>query len=66
MVDPFFDELPKKKPTSHEIGQDLSAVSVEELNARIALLRSEIERIETERAKKEKAKSAADDIFKRG
>lgn len=66
MADPFFDELPKKKPTSHEIGQDLSALSVDELHDRIALLKSEIERLDAERAKKEKAKSVAADIFKRG
>lgn len=64
MADPFLEDLPRKKPQTHEIGQDLSAISVDELGERIALLKSEIERLEAERAKKDKAKSAAADIFK--
>lgn len=64
MADPFFEDLPKKKPQTHEIGQDLSAISVDELGERIALLKREIERIEAERAKKDKAKSIAADLFK--
>lgn len=64
MADPFFEDLPKKKPQSHEIGQDLSAISVDELGERIALLKREIERLEAERTRKDKAKSAAADIFK--
>ena len=64
MADPFFEDLPRKKPQTHEIGQDLSAISVDELGERIALLKSEIERLEAERAKKDKAKSAAANIFK--
>lgn len=64
MADPFFEDLPKKKPQIHEIGQDLSAISVDELGERIALLKREIERLEAERAKKDKAKSAAADVFK--
>ena len=39
------DDRPRKKIT-HEIGQDLSLLSVEELNERIALLTSEIERLQ--------------------
>ena len=39
------DDRPRKKVT-HEIGQDLSLLSVEELNERIALLTSEIERLQ--------------------
>ena len=38
------DDRPRKK-VSHDIGQDLSLLSVEELSERIALLRSEIERL---------------------
>jgi uncharacterized small protein (DUF1192 family) len=64
MADPFFEDLPRKKALSHEIGQDLSSISVDELNERIAILKGEIERLEAERAKKDKAKSAAADIFK--
>ena len=39
------DDRPRKAG-SHEIGQDLAMLSVEGLTGRIALLRSEIERIE--------------------
>ncbi len=38
------DDKPRKKVT-HEIGQDLSLLSVEELTERIALMTSEIERL---------------------
>ena len=40
------DDRPRKK-ISHEIGQDLSLLSVEELDERIALLTNEIERLQT-------------------
>ena len=39
------EELPKKKKT-HEIGEDLAALSLDELDERIELLRGEIRRIE--------------------
>lgn len=64
MADPFFDDLPKPKPSKHEIGQDLSSISVDELAERIAMLKGEIERLEAEQAKKNKAKSAAANVFK--
>ena len=57
------DDRPKKK-ISHEIGQDLSLLSVEELNDRIALLRSEIERLQAAAAKKRASKDAANSFFK--
>jgi uncharacterized small protein (DUF1192 family) len=58
------DDRPKKKVT-HEIGQDLALLSVEELGARIALMRDEIARLEADIAKKKMSRSAADDVFKR-
>jgi len=61
-VDP--DELPKKKIT-HEMGQDLSLLSVSELIERIALLKEEIVRLEAEKARKHTSKSAADAFFKK-
>lgn len=64
MADPFFDDLPKKKPQSHDIGQDLAALSIDELDERIHLLEQEIERLKAERSNKDKAKSAAANIFK--
>ena len=45
------DDRPRKKIT-HEIGQDLSLLSVEELTERIALLKTEIERLEEAVTKK--------------
>ena len=52
------DDRPKKKIT-HEIGQDLTLLSVMELNARIGLLREEITRLETDVQKKQVSRSAA-------
>src|ERR1700722_1857439 len=58
------EERPKKKLV-HEIGQDLALLSIEELGERIALLTSEIERLEAARTKKQASRSAADQFFKR-
>ena len=59
------DEDRPKKKTVHEIGQDLALLSVEELAARIALMREEIARLEADIAKRKISRSAADDVFKR-
>jgi uncharacterized small protein (DUF1192 family) len=61
-IDP--DDLPKKKIT-HEIGQDLSLLSVGELADRIALLNDEIARLEAETARKRASQKAADTFFKK-
>jgi uncharacterized small protein (DUF1192 family) len=58
------DDRPRKK-ISHEIGQDLSLLSLEELNERIALLTSEIERLKEAATKKRASKDTADSFFKR-
>ncbi len=42
----IFDDEPVKKPKPHEIGQDLSLLSVAELTERIGLLRAEIVRLD--------------------
>ena len=57
------DDRPRKK-ISHEIGQDVSLLSLEELTERIALLRSEIERLEAAATKKRASKDAANSFFK--
>jgi uncharacterized small protein (DUF1192 family) len=57
------DDRPRKK-ISHEIGQDLSLLSVEELNERIALLNTEAERLREAVAKKRASKDAASSFFK--
>jgi uncharacterized small protein (DUF1192 family) len=57
------DDRPRRKIT-HEIGQDLSLLSVEELTERVALLTSEIARLEQACAKKRASRDAANSIFK--
>jgi uncharacterized small protein (DUF1192 family) len=56
------DDQPKKTPV-HEIGMDLSALSIEELKERIELLRSEIERLESDILAKGSTREAAESIF---
>jgi uncharacterized small protein (DUF1192 family) len=58
------DDRPKKKPV-HDIGQDLSLLSVEELGQRVQLLRDEIVRLEADMTQKRAKRSAADQFFKR-
>jgi uncharacterized small protein (DUF1192 family) len=57
------DDRPRKKIT-HEIGQDLSLLSVEELTGRIALLTTEIARLEAAATKKRASRDAASAFFK--
>jgi uncharacterized small protein (DUF1192 family) len=61
-VDP--DDLPKKKIT-HEMGQELTLLSVAELTERVTLLKDEIARLEAEMKRKQASKSAADTFFKK-
>ncbi|MEI9804792.1 MAG: DUF1192 domain-containing protein [Pseudolabrys sp.] len=58
------DDRPKKK-VAHEVGQDLSLLSVEELGHRVQLLRDEIARLEADIAQKRAKKTAADQFFKK-
>ncbi|HTZ00989.1 MAG TPA: DUF1192 domain-containing protein [Xanthobacteraceae bacterium] len=58
------DDRPKKIPV-HEIGQDLTLLSAAELTERIALLQSEIARLEADRGRKQAVKTAADSFFKK-
>ncbi|MDE5442024.1 DUF1192 family protein [Bradyrhizobium sp. CSA207] len=57
------DDRPRKK-TSHEIGQDLSLLSVEELTERVTLLKTEIARLEEAAAKKRASRDTANSVFK--
>ena len=61
---PIEDEDRPRKKISHEIGQDLSLLSVEELAERIALLTAEIERLQQASSKKRASKDAANSFFK--
>ena len=62
---PVFDEEPPKKKLPHVLGEDLSALSLDELDERIALLRSEIARIEDAAKMKRTSAAVADSFFKR-
>jgi uncharacterized small protein (DUF1192 family) len=57
------DDLPKPKHI-HLIGENLEAISVDELHARVGALKAEIARLETEIARKKSSRSAADAFFK--
>lgn len=58
------DDRPAGKPR-HELGQDLSRLSVDELRNRIEELRTEIARIEAELEAKGSTRSAAEALFSR-
>lgn len=57
------DEEPKK-PTAYCLGDDLSRLSVKELEALRAELLDEAERVAAEAAQKSATRSAADAFFK--
>ena len=58
------DDRPKKK-IAHEIGQDLSLLSVKDLDERIVLLQSEIARLEADKIGKQASRQTADQFFKK-
>lgn len=60
----IFGDEPEEKPVAHEVGSDLSLLSVDELKARVELLREEITRLEEEMSDKEKSKNAAESLFR--
>ncbi|MDP8917504.1 MAG: DUF1192 domain-containing protein [Pseudomonadota bacterium] len=64
-LDPFADE-PRKIVSAHEIGQDLSMLSIAELDERVDVLEREIARLKEARAKKESSLAAASAFFKLG
>jgi uncharacterized small protein (DUF1192 family) len=53
-----------RAPMRHEIGADLSAVSVDELRERIQILEAEIQRLQEEIRRKEASRNAAAAFFK--
>ena len=62
--DPFAEEQPRLAPTSHEVGQDLSMLSIDEIDDRIAFLEREIARLKEARSRKEESRAAASAFFK--
>ena len=61
----LFDDEPLKPRRIHEIGQDLSLLSVDELQERIGQLRAEIGRLEGELSAKGSTRQAAEALFRR-
>jgi len=53
-------------PTGLEVGQDLSMLSIDELDERITLLEREIARLKEARSSKEQSRAAASAFFKIG
>lgn len=54
----------KQSQPAHVLGENLDAVSVDELKLRVAALQEEIARIEREIARKQASRNAADSFFK--
>jgi uncharacterized small protein (DUF1192 family) len=55
----------KPKPTrAHELGQNIDDLSAPELQERIALMRSEIDRLEKAIEARQATRAAADSVFK--
>ena len=61
----LFDDEPLKPGRIHEIGQDLSLLSVDELRERIGQLQAEIGRLEDELVAKGSTRQAAEALFRR-
>lgn len=61
----FDDDNQPNPKIIHEIGQDLTVLSVDELSARVQLLHDEINRLEADMASKRATRAVADQFFKR-
>ena len=60
----IWDDEKPKPPRAVTLGEDLSRISVTELDERVAALEAEIERVRSEIAAKKKHAAAADALFK--
>ena len=60
----MFDDDEVKKPKGHEVGMNIDAMSVDELQDRISLLEGEIARLKAAIAARQKHKSDAASVFK--
>jgi uncharacterized small protein (DUF1192 family) len=59
------EEVVRPKKKVHEIGEDITLLSVVELNERVATLHAEIKRLEAAIRAKQATRTAADDFFRR-
>jgi uncharacterized small protein (DUF1192 family) len=59
------EDLEPKKQKGHEVGADLSKLSVGELAELIETLKAEIARVDQTLAAKQSSKNAAESVFKR-
>jgi uncharacterized small protein (DUF1192 family) len=64
--EPFAEEQTRPVLTGHQVGQDLSLLSIDEIDERIAQLEREIARLKEARANKEHSRAAASAFFKIG
>jgi uncharacterized small protein (DUF1192 family) len=64
-LDPFADE-PRETLGGHQTGQDLSMLSIDEIDEHIETLEREIARLKEARARKESSRAAASAFFKLG
>lgn len=62
----LFDDEPLKPKRPHEIGQDLTTLSVGDLTERVGTLKGEIARLEQELRSRGATKQAAEELFRRG
>lgn len=62
--DDFFTSKPQD-PLTLVARQDLGPLSIDELKERIAILKGEIERVETHMVEVSRHRSAADELFKK-
>lgn len=60
----FSDDEPRRKITAHEVGMPLDSLSIEELQERIGLLKTEITRLAAAISAKEKTRDQARSLFK--
>lgn len=65
MTSLFTDDDRLKKPSLHEIGQDLALLSLKDIDERIEVLQAEIARLEAARSSKDATKAAADAFFRK-
>ena len=58
------EDRPRIASAVHEIGQNLDALSVDDLDGRIALLEREVDRLRAARSAREASRDAASAFFK--